>query len=77
MVPEKDKESQADLSPRLVSEIRELVATARQQVVQAVNSTMVQTYWQMPPDCGRRAARRLPRCLWQTAASAALRRTDP
>ncbi|MGM0832117.1 MAG: PDDEXK nuclease domain-containing protein [Pseudomonadota bacterium] len=47
MVPEKDKESQADLSPRLVSDIRELVATARQQVVQAVNSTMVQTYWQI------------------------------
>jgi hypothetical protein len=47
MVPEKDNESQADLSPRLVSEIRELIATARQQVVQAVNSTMVQTYWQI------------------------------
>ncbi|XGA80506.1 PDDEXK nuclease domain-containing protein [Halomonas sp. CH40] len=47
MVPEKNKESQADLSPRLVSDIRELVATARQQVVQAVNSTMVQTYWQI------------------------------
>ena len=47
MVPEKDKESQAGLSPRLVSEIRELIETARQQVVQAVNSTMVQTYWQI------------------------------
>lgn len=46
MLPEHDKEPQGDLSLRLVSEIRELVATARQQVVQAVNSTMVQTYWQ-------------------------------
>jgi len=47
MLPEKNKESQTDLSPRLVSDIRELIATARQQVVQAVNSTMVQTYWQI------------------------------
>ncbi|MGY4878459.1 PDDEXK nuclease domain-containing protein [Vreelandella aquamarina] len=47
MVPENDRESQADLSPRLVSEIRELIETARQQVVQAVNSTMVLTYWQI------------------------------
>ena len=40
MAPEKDKEAQADLSPRLMSEIRALIAAARQQVVQAVNSTM-------------------------------------
>ncbi|MGM0614354.1 MAG: PDDEXK nuclease domain-containing protein [Pseudomonadota bacterium] len=46
-MPEQNKKSQADLSPQLVSDIRELIATARQQVVQAVNSTMVQTYWQI------------------------------
>lgn len=46
MVPDTDKAPQArDPSPRLVAEIRELIATARQQVVQTVNSTMVQTYW--------------------------------
>jgi predicted nuclease of restriction endonuclease-like (RecB) superfamily len=46
MVPEKGKQPQAiELSPRLVSEIRELIQTARQQVVQTVNSAMVQTYW--------------------------------
>ncbi|MCK7552799.1 PDDEXK nuclease domain-containing protein [Marinobacter goseongensis] len=46
MVPEKGKEPRAiEPSPRLVSEIRELIETARQQVVQVVNSSMVQTYW--------------------------------
>jgi len=30
MVPEKNKESQADLSPRLVSDIRELIQAALQ-----------------------------------------------
>ncbi|TDX22940.1 putative nuclease of restriction endonuclease-like (RecB) superfamily [Modicisalibacter xianhensis] len=33
------------ISPHLVAEIRHLVAAARREVVQAVNSTMVQTYW--------------------------------
>lgn len=46
MVSDTDKTPQArDPSPRLVSEIRELIASARQHVVQTVNSTMVQTYW--------------------------------
>ncbi|PMR71705.1 PDDEXK nuclease domain-containing protein [Halomonas heilongjiangensis] len=33
------------VSPQLVADIRQLVETARREVVQAVNSTMVQTYW--------------------------------
>lgn len=33
------------LNPQLVVEIRQLVVAARREVVQAVNSTMVQTYW--------------------------------
>lgn len=33
------------LNPQLVAEIRQLVVAARREVVQAVNSTMVQTYW--------------------------------
>lgn len=32
-------------NPRLLTEIRGLIETARQQVVRAVNSSMVQTYW--------------------------------
>jgi predicted nuclease of restriction endonuclease-like (RecB) superfamily len=35
----------SEVSPQLVADIRQLVETARLEVVQAVNSTMVQTYW--------------------------------
>ena len=48
MVPDTGKPPQArDPSSQLVTEIRELITTARQQVVRAVNSSMVQTYWQI------------------------------
>lgn len=45
-----DREPKKELSmtmpnPRLLTEIRGLIETARQQVVRAVNSSMVQTYW--------------------------------
>jgi len=49
MVPEQGKRGKPPQPPvpnqRLVAEIRELVEAARQQVVRAVNSSMVQTYW--------------------------------
>ena len=41
----KQGSQRSDLSPQLVEEIRQLVGAARREVVQAVNSTMVQTYW--------------------------------
>ncbi|MYL24478.1 DUF1016 family protein [Halomonas alkaliantarctica] len=48
MVPDTGKSPQArDFSPQLVADIRSLIATARRQVVRAVNSSMVQTYWQI------------------------------
>ena len=37
------------MSPKLFERIRELVMQARHQLQQTVNSTMVQTYW----DIGR------------------------
>ncbi len=46
MGPDKGGQPRAiEPSPRLVSDIRELIHAARQQVVQAVNRAMVQTYW--------------------------------
>ena len=46
MAPDKGHTQKAvELSPRLVTEIRKLIEAARQQVVRAVNSSMVQTYW--------------------------------
>lgn len=45
--PQRGKKSpqRGTLSPRLVAEVRQLVEAARREVVQTVNSTMVQTYW--------------------------------
>ncbi|WP_348645662.1 DUF1016 N-terminal domain-containing protein [Marinobacter sp. S6332] len=46
MVPDEGQLPRAvEPSPRLVSDIRELIHAARKQVVQAVNRAMVQTYW--------------------------------
>ncbi|WP_417788406.1 PDDEXK nuclease domain-containing protein [Stutzerimonas xanthomarina] len=48
MVPDTGKPPQTrDLSPQLVADIRELITAARRQVVRAVNSSMVKTYWQI------------------------------
>lgn len=48
MVPEKGSNPKAvDLSPSLITEVRELIQAARQHVVEVVNSSMVQTYWQI------------------------------
>lgn len=48
MAPEKGQVPQGiEPSQRLVTEVRALIQTARQQVAQVVNSAMVQTYWQI------------------------------
>ncbi|GAA3899083.1 hypothetical protein GCM10022228_06990 [Halomonas cibimaris] len=62
---------------RLVTDIRELVAAARTQVVCTVNSSMVQTYWHIgrliveDEQQGSARAR-----LRQAAAQAPVRRAD-
>ena len=39
--------SKTNIPPNLLTDIRELLTTARGQIAQSVNSAMVQTYWQV------------------------------